>query len=112
MRVCGLFAALPGQALPRKSWCLQNRKALQMDPATHHTPEVRERTAAPADFVPLHLETRTHVDTATAAYHLMRRPQTLRGHACHEDGPIRPHRINGRLAWDVASIRRVLGVPA
>ena len=82
-----------------------------MQTATHHSAQVRERAnAAPTDFVPLHLETRTHVDTATAAYHLMRRPQTLRGHACHEDGPIRPLRINGRLAWDVASIRRVLGV--
>ena len=82
-----------------------------MQTATHHSAEVRQgATAAPPDFVPLHLETRTHVDTATAAYHLMRRPQTLRGHACHEDGPIRPLRINGRLAWDVASIRRVLGL--
>lgn len=81
-----------------------------MQTATHHSAEAREGVTGPADFVPLHLETRTHVDTATAAYHLMRRPQTLRGHACHEDGPIRPLRINGRLAWEVASIRRVLGV--
>lgn len=99
---------------------METKQAKQFQPLdrearteTRHSTEARERTtAAPADFVPLHLETRTHVDTATAAYHLMRRPQTLRGHACHEDGPIRPLRINGRLAWDVASIRRVLGMPA
>jgi hypothetical protein len=29
-----------------------------------------------------------------------------------EDGPIRPLRVNGRLAWPVAEIRRVLGVEA
>lgn len=30
-----------------------------------------------------------------------RRPQTLRRWVCLEDGPIRPIRINGRLAWRV-----------
>ena len=50
------------------------------------------------------------VDTAAAAFYLNRKPQTLRCHACHEDGPIRPLRINGRLAWPVAELRRVLGV--
>lgn len=64
---------------------------------------------APA-FASLDRETRSAVDTATAAYHLNRRPQTLRGWACHEDGPLRPLRINGRLAWPVAELRRVLGV--
>lgn len=63
-------------------------------------------------FLPLHLESRAAVDTACAAHHLSRRPQTLRGWACHEDGPIRPIRINGRLAWPVAELRRVLGVAA
>jgi hypothetical protein len=59
---------------------------------------------------PLDLETRAAVDTATAAYHLNRQPQTLRGWACHEDGPLRPVRVHGRLAWPVAELRRVLGV--
>lgn len=66
-------------------------------------------TAAPA-FVGLDRETRTAVDTATAAYHLSRRPQTLRGWACKEDGPLRPVRVHGRLAWPVAELRRILGV--
>jgi hypothetical protein len=61
-------------------------------------------------FPPLHLETRPAVDTAAAAHYLGRRPQTLRGWACHEDGPLRPIRVHGRLAWPVAELRRVLGV--
>ena len=60
---------------------------------------------------PLDLVTRPAVDTATAAYYLNRQPQTLRGWACHEDGPMRPLRINGRLAWPVAELRRLLETP-
>ena len=67
-----------------------------------------ESTQSP--FLPLHLETRDAVDTAAAAFWLSRRPQTLRGWACLENGPLRPLRINGRLAWKVADIKRVLGV--
>jgi len=50
--------------------------------------------------------------TQEAAGHLNRAQQTLRMWAMNEDGPVRPLRINGRLAWPVAEIRRVLGVPA
>jgi hypothetical protein len=126
-----------------------------MQPASHHSPEVRQAAAGPAldspvretdpavinpaklaalekksgttvraskselgeprqhgppPFVPLDLETRAAVDTATAAYHLNRQPQTLRGWACKEDGPVRPIRVFGRLAWPVAELRRVLEV--
>lgn len=59
-------------------------------------------------FPPLEQETRSHVETACAAFHLMRRPQTMRAYACLENGPIRPIRINGRLAWPVAEIRALL----
>lgn len=59
-------------------------------------------------FPPLETVNRPAVDTAAAAYYLTRRPQTLRGWACHEDGPLRPIRINGRLAWPVAAIRELL----
>lgn len=54
------------------------------------------------------VENRSHVDTSQAAKWLNRKPQTLRAWACYEDGPIRPVRINGRLAWAVADIRRLL----
>lgn len=53
--------------------------------------------------------TRPTVDTIAAAYYLNRRPQTLRGWACHENGPLRPLRIHGRLAWSVTEIRALLG---
>ena len=73
-----------------------------------------EKKAPPLDptYPPLESVTRPAVDTAAAAYYLNRRPQTLRGWACFEDGPLRPLRINGRLAWDVPSLRRLLGVSA
>lgn len=48
------------------------------------------------------------LNTADAARFLNRQPQTLRAWACHENGPIRPIRINGRLAWPVKEIRRLL----
>ena len=69
--------------------------------------------AAPADFVRLDLETRTHVSTAVMCRHLGRKPQTARGWACHENYPkgLRPVRVMGRLAWPVAGIRNLLGVP-
>jgi hypothetical protein len=60
-------------------------------------------------YEPLEEVTRPVLDTAAAAYYLNRRPQTMRGWACHEDGPIKPIRINGRLAWPVAGIKRLLG---
>lgn len=61
-------------------------------------------------LTPLALETRTALPTQEAAEHLNRAQQTLRIWACREDGPIRPIRINGRLAWPVSELRRVLGV--
>jgi hypothetical protein len=73
--------------------------------ADTHIPTTAQRTLT---FVPLNLEQRTHVDTASAAHHLGRRPQTMRAWASTERGPIRPVRINGRLSWSVAEIRRLL----
>lgn len=61
-------------------------------------------------FHPLDDERRTTVPTAEAAYHLNRAEQTLRYWACSERGPIRPIRINGRLHWPTAGIRKLLGV--
>lgn len=61
--------------------------------------------------VPLEKETRAAVPTDEAAAHLGRTPQTLRRWACFEEGPLAPLRIHGRLAWPVAELRRILGVP-
>ncbi len=57
-------------------------------------------------------ETRAGLPTCEAAFHLSRAQQTLRLWAMRDDGPIRPLRINGRLSWPVADLRRVLGVQA
>lgn len=63
---------------------------------------------AEAKFIALADETRSAINTKAAAFHLGRKPQTLRKWACFEDGPIRPVRINGRLAWPVAQIKQLL----
>lgn len=84
-------------------------KPLPSLPEVHHSVVVRQG-AADGDFLPLERVTRPTVETAAAAFYVNRRPQTLRLWACHENGPIRPIRINGRLAWPVAELRRLLGV--
>ncbi|TAK87091.1 MAG: hypothetical protein EPO09_18990 [Aquabacterium sp.] len=61
-------------------------------------------------FPPIESVTRPTVETAAAAYYLNRSQQTLRIWSCLESGPLRPIRVNGRLAWSVAEIKRVLGV--
>ena len=80
-----------------------------MQTVVHHSTEVRQ-VATAEQFPPLEHVTRPTVETAAAAFYLNRQQQTLRGWACLENGPIRPIRINGRLAWPVAELRRVLGV--
>ena len=64
----------------------------------------------PTKYPPIEAVTRPALTTNEAAHYLNRRPQTLRGWACQENGPLRPIRINGRLAWSVSELRRVLGV--
>lgn len=71
---------------------------------------IEARTQSAQQYTPLTHETRANLPTPEAAFHLNRRPQTLRGWACREDGPLRPLRISGRLAWPTAELRRVLGV--
>jgi len=46
--------------------------------------------------------------TNDAAPAINRAPQTLRKWACLENGPIRPVRINGRLAWRVSDLMALL----
>ena len=83
-----------------------------MQTATLSSIQAMPKATAPQQFTPLELEHRPAVDTAAAAHYLSRRPQTLRAWACLENGPLRPVRINCRLAWPVSELRRVLGVPA
>lgn len=85
-----------------------------MNQSTSHTqrrePARLAHYAAP--YPPLALEGRHSVDTECAAFHLNRSSQTMRIWACKQTGPLQPKRVNGRLAWAVADIRRLLGVPA
>lgn len=60
-------------------------------------------------FPPLEQVNSPTVSTAQASFYMNRKPQTLRAWACLENGPLRPVRVNGRLAWSVAEIRRVMG---
>lgn len=57
-------------------------------------------------------EDRQVVPTDCAAHHLNRSEQTLRIWACRQNGPLQPIRINGRLAWRTADIRKLLGLMA
>ena len=80
-----------------------------MQTATHHSVETAKAANAAPTFPPLELVTKPTVPTEQAGYYLDRRPQTMRMWAMREH-PIKPLRINGRLAWPVSEIRRVLGV--
>ena len=86
-----LLTSCTNEALPRRPWHSQFRSAFM-----HHFQLKLNEVRSPT------------LDTAYAAHFLNRRPQTLRAWACHESGPIRPIRINGRLAWPVKEIRRLL----
>lgn len=76
-------------------------------PANQET--LGERSKKTTEQYPaLDAQVRIAVSTAEAAFHLGRTPQTLRKWACYEDGPLRPIRIHGRLAWPVAQIKQLL----
>lgn len=57
---------------------------------------------------PIETITRSHLTTSEAGFYLNLRDQTMRKHACKEDFPIRPIRINGRLYWSKADICALL----
>lgn len=61
-------------------------------------------------YPPLEAVTRPAVTTREAAFYLNRAEQTLRLWASCENGPLRPLRVYGRLAWPTADLRRLLGV--
>jgi hypothetical protein len=65
-----------------------------------------------APFPPLALVNKPNLTTAETAYYLNRRPQTLRGWACLENGPLRPTRIGGLLAWNTATVKALARVTA
>jgi predicted XRE-type DNA-binding protein len=75
------------------------------------SPPARTRSATDANWPVSLLESRTHLTTEQAAQLLGRQCQTLRVWACYESkAPLRPVRVNGRLAWPVGDIARLLGL--
>ena len=84
--------------------------------AVNHSPETYREATAPQAFTPpfppLEQVTKPNLITAETAYYLDRAPQTLRVWACLENGPIRPRRIGGILAWNTAEVKALAGVPA
>lgn len=82
-----------------------------MEATTLRSNDSKKGASGPT-FGSLDCETRATVDTDCAAFHLNREPQTLRVWACKENGPLRPLRIHGRLAWPVAELRKLCGVGA
>ena len=87
-----------------------------MQTATPSSIQAMPKATAPqqftAQYLPLEQVTRPNLTTAETAYYLNRRPQTLRGWACLENGPMRPIRIGGLLAWSTATVKELAGVPA
>lgn len=87
-----------------------------MQTTTHSSIQAMREATAPqqfnAQYLPLEQVTRPNLTTAETAYYLNRRPQTLRGWACLENGPMRPIRIGGLLAWSTATVKELAGVPA
>ncbi len=65
---------------------------------------------AKLSLTPLNQEMRSALPTAEAARHLNRSSGTLNWWSCTGKGPIKPLRVNGRLAWPVAEIKRLMGV--
>jgi hypothetical protein len=63
-------------------------------------------------YIPLEQVTRPNLKTDEAAFYLNRAAQTLRVWACLENGPIRPRRIGGLLAWSTAEVKALAGVAA
>jgi hypothetical protein len=86
-----------------------------MTPASISIQAMREATAPQkftAQYLPLEQVTRPNLKTDEAAFYLNRRPQTLRVWACLENGPLRPKRIGGLLAWNTAEVKALAGVTA
>lgn len=74
-----------------------------------HSAEVRRAASDTRAFPPLESVNRPTLPTEQAAYYLNRKPQTLREWAM-TGKVITPMRVNGRLAWKTADIKRALGV--
>ncbi len=82
---------------------------METDPILHSIPNAATLANREKRFPPLESVTRPTVPTEQAAYYLNRKPQTLREWAM-TGKVVTPLRLNGRLAWPTAGIKRALGV--
>lgn len=97
-----------------------NRPATESDASAdpaQHCAQTAKHSAAPKEaftppYPPLAEVSKPNLTTAELAYYLDRRPNTLRAWACREDGPIRPIRSHGRLAWPTDQAKVVAGLSA
>ena len=72
--------------------------------------EVSNPQSPSTTLPPLEQVTKPNLTTGECAHYLNRRPQTLRGWASTEAGPLRPKRIHGLLAWSTAEVKALVGV--
>ena len=77
-----------------------------------HSAAIQATQHFTAQYLPLEQVTRPNLKTNEAAFYLNRAPQTLRAWACLENGPLRPRRIGGLLAWSTVEIKALAGVAA
>lgn len=75
-----------------------------------HSAAIQATQHFTGQYLPLEQVTRPVLKTEEAAFYLNRRPQTLRAWACLENGPLRPRRIGGLLAWPTAAVKALAGV--
>jgi hypothetical protein len=87
-----------------------NNSSLLENVTPAHLHQQYVKPAKNQTFPPLDQVTSPTVTTEAAAYYLNRKPQTMRIWACMENGPVRPSRINGRLAWPVFRLKELTGV--
>jgi hypothetical protein len=77
-----------------------------------HSAAIQAAQHFKGQFLPLEQITKPNLKTEEAAHYLNRRPQTLRAWACLENGPLRPRRIGGLLAWNTSEVKALAGVTA
>jgi hypothetical protein len=107
MRVAAHFGHFEGKSCPEKSMFIPSPCCWVLKANMQTVPKQFN-----AQYLPLEQVTRPNLTTAETAYYLNRRPQTLRGWACLENGPLRPTRIGGLLAWNTATVKTLVGVTA
>lgn len=100
---------MPQNGEPNLTTVASQSKPLPLLPANNM--KKAKRSCSSGAFAPLRDVTSPTVTTEAAAHYLNRRPQTLRVWSMGRvASPVIPLRINGRLAWPVSDLKRLLEV--